>query len=110
MLENEKLLINITIFGFFIVVCLMTGIIRYETKRQFFKDMLIAITMGSSCYLALNYWINDSRTRVGISGLVILCSRPLYDWMNSFIKDWLTKLIMKRKRKQIEENEEIETK
>lgn len=110
MLENEKLLINITIFGFFIVVCLMTGIIRYETKKQFFKDMLIAIVMGSSCYLALNYWINDSRTRVGISGLVILCSRPLYDWMNSFIKDWLTKLIMKIKRKQIEENEEIETK
>lgn len=110
MLENEKLLINITIFGFFIVVCLMTGIIRYETKRQFFKDMLIAIVMGSSCYLALNYWINDSRTRVGISGLVILCSRPLYDWINNFIKDWLTKLIMKIKRKQIEENEEIETK
>ena len=110
MLENEKLLIDITIFGFFIFVCLMTGIIRYETKKQFFKNMLIAIVIGSSCYLALNYWINDSRTRVGITGLVILCSRPLYDWINSFIRDWLTKLIMKRKRKQIEENEEIETK
>lgn len=109
---NEKLIIDLTILGFFTIVCIASAIFRYEDRLQFLKDILLAFIIGCSCYLLLNNWFEDTRTRVGITGIVILCSKPLYDWANTFIKDWLIKLIMKRKRHHeqecctIEENED----
>lgn len=105
---TERLIIDLTILGFFIFVCLASSIFRYENRLQFLKDALLGFIIGCSCYLLLNNWFEDTRTRVGITGIVILCSKPLYDWANVFIKDWLTKLIMKRKKKHIEENCDIE--
>lgn len=96
---NEKLIIDLTILCFFIFVCIASGVFRYENKSQFLKDVLLGFVIGCSCYLSLNYWFEDTKTRVGITGIIILCSKPLYDWANTFIKDCLTKLIMKRKRK-----------
>lgn len=104
---NEKLILDLTILGFFIFVCIATGVFRYETRKQFVQDTILGFAIGCSCYLLLNYWFEDTKTKVGITGIVILCSRPLYDWANVFIRDWLTKLIM-RKKKQIEQNNEID--
>lgn len=105
---TERLIIDLTILGFFIFVCLGSSTFRYENRLQFLKDALLGFIIGCSCYLLLNNWFEDTRTRVGITGIVILCSKPLYDWANAFIKDWLTKLIMKRKKQHIEENYNIE--
>lgn len=106
---DEKLFINLSILWFFIFTCIVSSVFRYENKTQFFKDCLLGFTIGCSCYLLLNNWFIDTRTKVGITGIVILCSKPLYDWSNVFIRDWLTKLIMKRKKQKegqliIEEN------
>ena len=105
---TEKLIIDLTILGFFIFVCIASGIFRYGDKLQFLKDTLLGFVIGCSCYLLLNYWFEDIKTKVGITGIVILCSKPLYDWANVFIKDWLTKLIMKRKRKHPEETNNLD--
>lgn len=99
MMENEKLIVDLTILAFFVFMCIASGIFRYETKKQFLKDCLLGFAIGCSCFLLLNNWFEDQKTRVGITGVVILCSRPLYDWANTFIKDWLTKMIVKRKKK-----------
>lgn len=103
MITNDKLIIDLTILFFFIFMCILSGVFRFVDKKQFIKDCLLAFGIGCSCYLLLNNWFEDNKTKVGMTGLVILCSRPLYDWANIFIRDWLTKLIMKRKRKQTEE-------
>lgn len=102
-MTDEKLMIDLTILGLFIFICIATGVFRYENRLQFLKDVLLGFVIGSSCYLLLNYWFEDIRTKVGITGLVILCSKPLYDWANTFIKDWLTKLIMRKKKVETEE-------
>lgn len=105
-MENEKLIVDLSILAFFILTCIASGVFRYIDRKKFLKDCLLGFTLGCSCYLLLNNWFEDISTKVGITGLIILCSEPLYMWANSFIKDWLTKLIMKRKKKQLEENNE----
>lgn len=74
-----------------------SAIIRFKTFTQLCIDALLGFTMGYSFYLMLSLWITDGATRSGISGLIILCSRPLYDWANSFIRNKLSDLIMKGK-------------
>ena len=106
MISNEKLILDLTILGFFLFICLVMCVLRYENRTQFIKDFLLGFAIGCSCYLLLNNWFTDIKTKVGITGVIILCSRPLYEWINVFIKEWLTKFIMKRKRKSIKENEE----
>ena len=108
-MENEKLIVDLTILGFFIFVCIMAGTFRFENKKQFLIDIMLGFTIGCSCYLLLNNWFEDTRTKVGITGIVIICSRPLYEWANIFIKDWLTKIIVRRKKNQAEQNSDIET-
>ena len=103
MMIDEKLIVDLTILGFFIFVCIAAGVSRYENKLQFLKDVLLGFAIGSSCYLLLNYWFEDTKTKVGITGIIILCSKPLYDWANTFIRDWLTKLIMRKKKTETEE-------
>lgn len=98
-MQNEKLIVDLTILFFFIFMCIVSGFFRYETKKQFLKDCLLGFAIGCSCFLLLNNWFEDPKTKVGITGIIILCSKPLYDWANTFIKEWLTKLIMKRKKK-----------
>lgn len=52
--------------------------------------------MGYSCYLLLTQWVSDGATRAGFTGMVVLWSRPLYDWVEQFITKELSKVIVKK--------------
>lgn len=75
-------------------MAIVSALIRFKTLTQLFIDAILGFTMGYSFYLLLGLWIPDGATRSGFCGLIILCSRPLYDWANNFIITRLTSLIL----------------
>lgn len=76
---------------------LASAFVRFKSFTQFFTDAVIGFILGYSCYLLLSYWILDGAVRSGFVGIIILESRPLYDWMESFIKTKLSDMIIKKK-------------
>ena len=56
-------------------------------------DAVLAFCMGYIMYLLLDYAALSGATRSGISCVVILFSRTLYEWGNEFIKTKLSTLI-----------------
>lgn len=85
----EDLKIILTLF----VMALMSAFIRFKTMTQFFTDALLGFLMGYSFYMLLSLWIDEGATRSGFCGIIILCSRPLYDWLNCFIKNKLNSIV-----------------
>ncbi len=78
---------------FLIAAAIASAIIRFKTLSGLFLDALLGFVMGYSFYLLLAEWIADGATRSGFCGIIILCSRPLYDWANAFIRRKLSKII-----------------
>lgn len=78
---------------FLVMAAIASAIIRFKTLSGLFLDALLGFLMGYSFYLLLAEWISDGATRSGFCGIIILCSRPLYDWANVFIRKKLTQII-----------------
>ena len=78
---------------FLIAAAICSAVIRFKSLTGVFVDALLGFLMGYSFYLLLGFWIEDGATRSGFCGIIILCSRPLYDWANAFIKTKLTNIV-----------------
>lgn len=86
---------------FLIGMAIVSSLVRvknYTTykMRNFCIDSILGFVMGYSCYLLLSYWILDGATRAGFTGMVVLWSRPIYDWVEQFISTQLSKIVMKK--------------
>lgn len=88
-----KMIDDLKVVLFLIAAAIASAIIRFKTLSGLFLDALLGFLMGYSFYLLLAYWIADGATRSGFCGIIILCSRPLYDWANVFIKKKLSQII-----------------
>lgn len=88
----EDLKIVFTLF----VMAMMSAFVRFKSLAGFFTDASIGFLMGYSFYLLLGLWVEDGATRSGFCGIIILCSRPLYDWLNVFIRDKLTEIVERK--------------
>ena len=86
---------DIKVIGFIVITAVISAVIRFKTLTQMCVDALLGFAMGYSFYLLLGYFISDGATRSGFVGLIILVSRPLYDWANSFIHETLSDIIKK---------------
>lgn len=84
---------DIKILCFIIMAAIVSAILRFKNLAQLCFDGLLGFVMGYSFYLLLGYWITDGATRAGFTGLIILCSRPLYDGLNHIISTKLADLI-----------------
>ena len=87
---------DLKIVVFLIGMAIVSALVRFKNFVQFFLDAALGFAMGYSFYLLLGVWIEDGATRSGFVGLLILCSRPLYDWADKFIRTKLTELLEKK--------------
>ena len=90
MIEDIKVLLFLT------TAAIVSAVVRFKSLTQFFIDAVLGFIMGYSFYLILGQWVADGATRSGFCGIIILCSRPLYDWANEFIVHKLTDLIERK--------------
>ena len=77
----------------FVLMAIASAYIRYKGFFQATIDAVLAFCMGYIMYLLLDYAALSGATRSGISCVVILFSRTLYEWGNEFIKTKLSALI-----------------
>ena len=89
---------DIKIILFLLLMAISSAVIRFKSYTQFCIDALLGFVMGYSFYLLLGMWIVDGATRSGFVGLIILCSRPLYNWAEVFIREKLSSYIESRNR------------
>lgn len=92
----ERMIDDLKIVLFLIGMAIVSALVRFKNVVQFFIDAALGFAMGYSFYLLLGMWIEDGATRSGFVGILILCSRPIYDWMNNFIRTKLTKMIERK--------------
>lgn len=91
-----KMIEDLKILGLLVFMALASAFIRFRSLTQFFTDAVLGFVMGYSFYMLLSLWVADGATRSGFCGIIILCSRPLYDWANSFIRNKLNEIIDKK--------------
>lgn len=84
---------DVKVVLFLIAAAMASAIIRFKSLTQFFIDAVLGFVMGYSFYLLLSFWVEDGATRSGFCGIIILCSRPLYDWANAFIRTKLSSIL-----------------
>ena len=87
---------DLKVIMFIVITAVLSAVIRFKTLTQMCFDALLGFVMGYSFYLLLGYFIQDGATRSGFVGLIILVSRPLYDWADDFIKTNLTALLQQK--------------
>ena len=80
----------------FVLMAIASAYIRSRGFFQATIDAVLAFCMGYIVYLLLDYASLSGATRSGISCVVIMFSRALYDWINDFIRKKLTAYVMKR--------------
>lgn len=95
-MRRKTVIDDLKIVLFLIGMAIVSALVRFRSVVQFFIDATLGFAMGYSFYLLLGLWIEDGATRSGFVGLLILCSRPLYDCMDKFIKTKLSKLLEKK--------------
>lgn len=91
-----KMIDDLKILAFLIMMAVVSALVRFKNFVQFFIDAALGFSMGYSFYLILGLWVEDGATRSGFVGLLILCSRTLYDCIDKFIRTKLSKLLEKR--------------
>ena len=91
-----RMIDDLKIVLFLIGMAIVSALVRFKNVMQFFVDAALGFAMGYSFYLLLGYWIEDGATRSGFVGLLILCSRTLYDWTDRFIRTKLNNVIERR--------------
>ena len=84
---------DIKILWFIVMAAIVSAILRFKNLTQLCFDGLLGFVMGYSFYLLLGYWIADGATRAGFTGVIILCSRPLYDGLNHILSSRLEDLL-----------------
>ncbi len=84
---------DLKVVMFLVLAALASAIVRFKGLAQLLTDALLGFLMGYSFYLLLGFWVEDGATRSGFCGIIILCSRPLYDWVNNFIANKLSDLM-----------------
>lgn len=94
--KAKRMIDDLKIVLFLIGMAIVSALVRFKNVMQFFVDASLGFAMGYSFYLLLGMWIEDGATRSGFVGLVILCSRPLYDWMDNVIRNKLTHWVEKK--------------
>lgn len=95
-MRSVKVIDDLKIVLFLVGMAIVSALVRFKNFVQFFLDAALGFAMGYSFYLLLGMWIEDGATRSGFVGILILCSRPIYDWMNNFIRTKLTKMIERK--------------
>ena len=95
-MKRGRMIDDLKIVLFLVGMAIVSALVRFRNFVQFFLDAALGFAMGYSFYLLLGMWIEDGATRSGFVGILILCSRPIYDWMNNFIKTKLTSLLEKK--------------
>lgn len=93
---RKKMIDDLKILGLLLIMATASAFVRFKSFTQFMTDAVLGFIMGYSFYLILGHWISDGATRSGFCGIIILCSRPLYDWLNTFIRDKLSELIERK--------------
>ena len=93
---RKKMIDDLKVLGLLLIMATASAFVRFKSFTQFMTDAVLGFVMGYSFYLLLGHWIADGATRSGFCGIIILCSRPLYDWLNTFIRDKLSELIDKK--------------
>lgn len=91
-----RMIDDLKIVLFLVGMAIVSALVRFKNFVQFFVDAALGFAMGYSFYLLLGMWIEDGATRSGFVGILILCSRPIYDWLNNFIKNKLTGLLERK--------------
>lgn len=92
-MARRKMIDDLKILVFLIGMAIVSALVRFKNFVQFFIDAALGFAMGYSFYLLLGLWIEDGATRSGFVGLLILCSRTLYDWVDKFIRTKLSNLL-----------------
>lgn len=77
----------------FALMAVASAYIRYKGFFQATVDALLAFWFGYAMYLLLDYSTLSGASRTGISCILMLFSRPLYDWVENFIRTELTNLL-----------------
>ena len=95
-MKRGRMIDDLKIVLFLIGMAIVSALVRFRNFVQFFVDAALGFAMGYSFYLLLGMWIEDGATRSGFVGILILCSRPIYDWLNNFIKNKLTGLLERK--------------
>lgn len=95
-MKRSRMIDDLKILGFLVGMAVVSALVRFKNFVQFFIDASLGFAMGYSFYLLLGLWIEDGATRSGFVGLLILCSRPLYDWMDKFIRTRLTNVLERK--------------
>lgn len=95
-MKRGRMIDDLKIWLFLMGMAVISAFIRFKNVFQFFLDAALGFAMGYSFYLLLGKWIEEGATRSGFVGLVILCSRPLYDWIDKFIRTKLTKVLERK--------------
>ena len=93
MIEDMKTLV------LFVLMAIASAYIRFRGFFQATIDAVLAFWSGFGVYLALDYAALTGATRCGIACIMMLYSRPIYDWLNEFIHTKLTALIMRKAQK-----------
>lgn len=83
----------------FMLMAIASAYVHYKGFFQATIDAVLAFCMGYIMYLLLDYAALSGATRSGISCVVILFSRTLYDCFNDFIQTKLSTIIEKRLKK-----------
>lgn len=84
--------------GVFVLMAIASAYIRYHGFVQATIDAVLAFCMGYITFLVLDYWELSGATRCGLSCVVIMFARPLYDWINNFIRDRLNDFIESKRK------------
>ena len=94
--SEKKMIDDVKVVLFLMTAAFVSAVIRFRGLLQVFVDALLGFVMGYSFYLLLGFWIFDGATRSGFCGIIILCSRPLYDWANGFIVHKLSDIVERK--------------
>lgn len=92
MIEDMKTLV------LFVLIAIASAYIRFRGFFQATIDAVLAFWFGYGMYCLLDYFIISGACRTGISCIVMLYARPLYDWGETFIRTQLTAFVTKYKK------------
>ncbi|MBO6289610.1 MAG: hypothetical protein J6N45_04725 [Alphaproteobacteria bacterium] len=81
-----------------VLVSIASAYIRFKGFFQATVDAVLAFWFGYGMYCLLDYFTISGACRTGISCIVMLYARPLYDWGETFIRTQLTNFVTKYKK------------
>lgn len=90
---------DIKLIAMLLGVAIMSAIVRYKTFVHAISDTVLGFVTGYVGYLVLSYFDISNECRSGVSGVLIMYARPLYDFINMAIStklgEWMDYRIKK---------------